>query len=256
MYIALGAMIFQALEKDFEVERRELAVDTKCDFLKNRSNMTQEDVEVFVQMMTSLILSGIPPLGNKTNALLWTFGSSFTTSLTILSTIGYGTVFPRTPGGQMFCVVFAAIGIPLTIVFFKNIGKLVSLPFEKLGNCLKHKGISEEYKEGVPFREPMGAGGQENWTYIEGVYYSFTTISAIGFGDYTIVSNPMKESQNIAYSILLLIWNLHGLAWIALVFHLITNVFQEMESKLNKNISEIEVEAESMKSGAGDPHGR
>lgn len=66
----------------------------------------------------------------------------------------------------------------------------------------------------------------------------------------------MKESQNIAYSILLLIWNLHGLAWIALVFHLITNVFQEMESKLNKNISEIEVEAESMKSGAGDPHGR
>lgn len=43
----------------------------------------------------------------------------------------------------MFCVVFAAIGIPLTIVFFKNIGKLVSLPFEKLGNCLKHKGISE-----------------------------------------------------------------------------------------------------------------
>nr|XP_044629606.1 potassium channel subfamily K member 16-like isoform X3 [Equus asinus] len=143
MYIALGAMIFQALEKDFEVERRELAVDTKCDFLKNRSNMTQEDVEVFVQMMTSLILSGIPPLGNKTNALLWTFGSSFTTSLTILSTIGYGTVFPRTPGGQMFCVVFAAIGIPLTIVFFKNIGKLVSLPFEKLGNCLKHKGISE-----------------------------------------------------------------------------------------------------------------
>lgn len=26
----------------------------------------------------------------------------------------------------------------------------------------------------------------ENWTYIEGVYYSFTTISAIGFGDYTI----------------------------------------------------------------------
>lgn len=72
----------------------------------------------------------------------------------------------------------------------------------------------------------------------------------------SLVSNPMKESQNIAYSILLLIWNLHGLAWIALVFHLITNVFQEMESKLNKNISEIEVEAESMKSGAGDPHGR
>lgn len=26
----------------------------------------------------------------------------------------------------------------------------------------------------------------ENWTYIEGIYYSFATISAIGLGDYTI----------------------------------------------------------------------
>ena len=43
-------MIFQALEKDFEVEVRQFAVDTKIDFLKNRSNMTQEDVKVFVQV--------------------------------------------------------------------------------------------------------------------------------------------------------------------------------------------------------------
>lgn len=56
---------------------------------------------------------------------------------------GYGTIFPRTAGGQMFCVFFAAIGIPLTIICFKCIGKLVSLPFENLGNYLKCKGIKK-----------------------------------------------------------------------------------------------------------------
>lgn len=50
LYIVLGAMIFGALEKDFEVQQRCLAVKTKADFLKNRSNMTREDVQRFVQV--------------------------------------------------------------------------------------------------------------------------------------------------------------------------------------------------------------
>lgn len=59
----------------------------------------------------------------------------------------------------------------------------------------------------------------------------------------------MKENQNIIYSVILLIWNLHGLAWIALLFNLIAKFFQEMESKLNKDTSEIEVGEEKI-SGA------
>ena len=57
---------------------------------------------------------------------------------------GYGTIFPKTSGGQMFCVVFAAIGIPLTIILFKYVGTLVYLPFEKFGRYLQHKGIKEK----------------------------------------------------------------------------------------------------------------
>ena len=56
---------------------------------------------------------------------------------------GYGTVFPKTSGGQMFCVVFATIGIPLTIMLFKYIFILVYLPSEKFGIYLQHKGLNE-----------------------------------------------------------------------------------------------------------------
>ena len=60
----------------------------------------------------------------------------------------------------------------------------------------------------------------------------------------SLVSNPMKDNQDITYSILLLIWNLHGLAWIALLFNLIASFFHEMESKLTKYTSETEAEEE------------
>ncbi|OWK09507.1 hypothetical protein Celaphus_00006114, partial [Cervus elaphus hippelaphus] len=175
-------------------------------------------------MMTSLILSGIPPTGNKTTVVFWTFTNSFITCIITLSTIGYGTIFPKTSGGQMFCIVFATIGIPLTIMLFKYIFILVYLPSEKFGIYLQHKGLNE------------------NWSYVEGIYYSFNTISTIGFGDYTVVSNPTKDNQDITYSILLLIWNLYGLAWIALLFNLIASFFKEMGSRLNKDTSETEVE--------------
>jgi len=56
---------------------------------------------------------------------------------------GYGTIFPKTSGGQMFCIVFATIGIPLTIMLFKYIFILVYLPFEKFGIYLQHKGLKE-----------------------------------------------------------------------------------------------------------------
>ena len=56
---------------------------------------------------------------------------------------GYGTIFPKTSGGQMFCVVFATVGIPLTIMLFKYIFILVYLPFEKFGIYLQHKGLNE-----------------------------------------------------------------------------------------------------------------
>ncbi|XDA78534.1 hypothetical protein R6Z07F_008628 [Ovis aries] len=263
-YIMFGALIFGALERDFEVQQRRLAVKAKADFLKNRSNMTKEDVRRFVQMMTSLILSGIPPTGNRTTVFFWTFTNSFITCIITLSTIGYGTIFPKTSGGQMFCVVFATVGIPLTIMLFKYIFILVYLPFEKFGIYLQHKGLNEKnvYLWKNLFFAATGSlfflvlppflfMSLENWSYIEGIYYSFNTISAIGFGDYTVVSNPTKDNQDITYSILLLIWNLYGLAWIALLFNLIARCFQEMGSRLSKDTSETEVEEEKELSRSG-----
>ncbi|XP_036210911.1 potassium channel subfamily K member 16-like [Myotis myotis] len=262
-FLVLGAIIFQALEEDFEVEQRKLAVNLKSDFLKHHANYTLHEVEMFVQTMGYFVLLGIPATGNRTAVVSWTFFNSFVTSVIIVTTIGYGTVFPRTTGGQLFCIVFAAIGIPLTIIVLNCISKFIFLPFEKLGNYLQHKGVNESYVTlwkmalfiitgtllflALP---PFVFTSLENWTYIEGVYYSFTTISTIGLGDYAIASNPMKENESVTYSILLLIWNGHGLVWLAIVFNLITKFFHVMELKLTEDSSEVELEREEKKTDA------
>lgn len=66
----------------------------------------------------------------------------------------------------------------------------------------------------------------------------------------SLVSNPTKDDQSITYSILILIWNTHGLVWIALVFNLITKFFYEMELKLTEDSSEVELEREEKETDA------
>jgi len=61
--------------------------------------------------------------------------------LTHLFFIGYGTLRPKTVGGQIFCVFFALFGIPLNIVFLHRVGKILSLLCKKLGKFLNEKGL-------------------------------------------------------------------------------------------------------------------
>lgn len=48
------------------------------------------------------------------------------------SSAGYGHVAPLSEGGKLFCVFFAMVGIPLTLILFTAIIERLSLPAEKL----------------------------------------------------------------------------------------------------------------------------
>lgn len=66
----------------------------------------------------------------------------------------------------------------------------------------------------------------------------------------SLVSNPTKNNQSITYSILLLIWNTHGLVWMALLFNLVIRFFYDMELKLTEDSSEVELEREEKETAA------
>ncbi|CAH2052281.1 unnamed protein product, partial [Iphiclides podalirius] len=56
----------------------------------------------------------------------WNLALAFFYSLTVLTTIGYGNIAPRTILGKSVTILYAIIGIPLTLVYLSSVGSLLS----------------------------------------------------------------------------------------------------------------------------------
>ncbi|NXV92305.1 KCNKG protein, partial [Calonectris borealis] len=143
VYLLVGAAVFQALERTAEKQEKIAAAQMKEAFLQNFTHLTVAEMEQFMKNLTEAIQNGVYPVGNESQIedSNWDFSNSFFFAGTVVSTIGYGTLRPKTAGGQIFCVFFALFGIPLNIVFLHRVGKMLSLLCKKLGKFLYEKGM-------------------------------------------------------------------------------------------------------------------
>ncbi|KAH7721362.1 Protein EGL-23 a [Aphelenchoides avenae] len=56
----------------------------------------------------------------------WSFTDAVLFSFTIITTIGYGNVAPKTHEGRLFCILYGLIGIPFTLLAIADLGKFLS----------------------------------------------------------------------------------------------------------------------------------
>ena len=122
--------------------------------------------------MTESSQHGIGVLENDLNDNNWSLGQSFLFTVTVVTTVGtflinllinwhlaikclyqilgYGHIVPLTSGGKLFCIFFAALGIPFTLVFLSaSVQRLLSptlklltwLMSGKLGKMMSPFGI-------------------------------------------------------------------------------------------------------------------
>ncbi|XP_050679631.1 TWiK family of potassium channels protein 12-like [Leptidea sinapis] len=56
----------------------------------------------------------------------WNLALAFFYSLTVLTTIGYGNIAPRTVLGKAATIIYALFGIPLTLLYLSSVGSLLS----------------------------------------------------------------------------------------------------------------------------------
>ncbi|CAO1403408.1 unnamed protein product [Diamesa tonsa] len=56
----------------------------------------------------------------------WTFARAFLYSLTVLTTIGYGNIAPRTTLGRVVTLAYALLGIPLTLIYLSSTGGVLA----------------------------------------------------------------------------------------------------------------------------------
>uniref|UniRef100_A0AAF5PM41 Potassium channel domain-containing protein n=2 Tax=Wuchereria bancrofti TaxID=6293 RepID=A0AAF5PM41_WUCBA len=137
------------------------------------------------------------------NAALYSFG--------VYTTIGYGNLFPHTVQGRILTVVYAVIGIPLNVAFISDLGELISRTVQRALHCFQRRILNKttedpciEYKKFLLIvliaflLTPiiaiivMEAERSRNWNYIDSLYYTFTTSTLIGLGDFTPQSSYIQ----------------------------------------------------------------
>ncbi|XP_030759655.1 potassium channel subfamily K member 18 [Sitophilus oryzae] len=64
--------------------------------------------------------------GRHVDPFEWTFAKAFLYSLTVLTTIGYGSIAPRTSLGKAVTMGYAMLGIPLTLLYLSSVGSILS----------------------------------------------------------------------------------------------------------------------------------
>ena len=114
--------------------------------------------------------------------------------------LGYGNLCPKTAGGQVFFMFYTTFGIPL---FFYVICKIVLAKraafiaiHSKILRVLKKEATSTLAKNLTRLLLAFVLGfivlmlmcsaifsHVEGWTYIQAIYFTYSTITTIGFGD-------------------------------------------------------------------------
>ncbi|CAL8299273.1 unnamed protein product [Boreogadus saida] len=228
-YLLVGATIFQILEREAESNNRNHFQLEKLNFLANYTCLDGPALEKFVQVILDAWEKGVNPSGNSTNPSNWDFSSSFFFAGTVVTTIGYGNLSPSTVSGQVFCVFYALCGIPLNLVFLNQLGKCLTIHLGRLErgmlSLVPHKQSVEVLAVGLFVASgsllflvipPLLFSYVEDWSYGEGFYYAFITLSTIGFGDYVVGTDPDKHYITV-YRSLAGVWIIFALAWLALV---------------------------------------
>lgn len=207
---------------------------------KNESDKLLLD---FQKELTKAIQSGYD---GRTSEEIWSFPAALMFCLSIFTMIGYGNMTPKTGLGKGLTVVYAVFGIPLYVLYFMNMGKILASSFRwlyaRLYQCNAGK-KSADSESGLPARAPARVivpstaclwviGGYvlsgtimfaewEQWGYLDSVYFCMTSLCKIGIGDFVPGQNISDSREgNQTKLVINFVYLLLGMGLIAMCYNL------------------------------------
>uniref|UniRef100_A0A671Q5D3 Potassium channel subfamily K member 4-like n=1 Tax=Sinocyclocheilus anshuiensis TaxID=1608454 RepID=A0A671Q5D3_9TELE len=233
LYLIMGALVFNALEApNEEVHHVELQA-ARQEFLGSYTCVNPENLSYLIDKVVEAISVGVDPNSNATFSTSWDLASAFFFCGTIITTIGYGNISPKTPWGQFFCICYTVVGIPL-------FGFLLGAVGDRLGTSLRNATAKVEallWKWKVSptivrvitavlsillgcvlfiFVPILVFQKVEDWSLLESAYFVVITLTTVGFGDYV-------AGQDHWYKPLVWFWVLFGLAYFVSILSMIGN---------------------------------
>ncbi|XP_053952121.1 TWiK family of potassium channels protein 7 [Anastrepha ludens] len=159
LYTAMGSIIFVTLEGELEdsnsletavaaskkFPRTELAneqirsrtvdrlwsitEDLNILYKENWTRLAAQEVQHFQETLLravrqSKLYQPGEPMNPPTHK--WTYASAFLYSLTLITTIGYGGISPRTQWGRIAALIYALFGIPIVLLYLSAMGEGLS----------------------------------------------------------------------------------------------------------------------------------
>ncbi|KAH8303350.1 hypothetical protein KR059_008701 [Drosophila kikkawai] len=276
IYCGVGGLIFRHLERPAEVERlsylkdvvkthRERFMDTvlnntEVHNLRELLSFELAKYEAAVQQAAEgglliVVDKDFPEPYERWSILQAVFFSS-----TVLTTIGYGNIVPVTTGGRVFCICFALIGIPFTLTVIADWGRLFATAVSVFGKHMPTKPKFTNFIGKTWFYAILAVGflgvylaagagllllWEDDWTFFDGFYFCFITMTTIGFGDLVpskIRSNPkikififlflITEKPN--YMLLCTLYILIGLALTSTIIELVRRQYATSWAKLQE----------------------
>ena len=204
----------------------------------------------------------------RTPTQVWNFPAALLFCLSVFSMIGYGNMLPRTQWGKASTVIYATFGIPLYILYFMNIGKVLAKTFRWLYTWIHEcsadpdsdavyvdgQGYAKKKKIIVPstaclwvmsFYILIGTlmfAHWENWDYLDSVYFCVTSLCKIGMGDFVPGTNTTNQSllgfkfensdqQNQAKLVINFVYMLLGMGLVAMCYNLMR---EDVRVKINE----------------------
>ncbi|KAJ2940575.1 hypothetical protein O0L34_g6516 [Tuta absoluta] len=129
----LGGLMFKSLEGSFENAYKCGTRGVKRDFIDNLwrgshylreddwKSMARKKLHEFEDQLHTAYEAGVTSYSGQRS---WNFMNSFVYCMTLVTTIGYGHIYPKTFYGRVATIVYAIIGIPLFLIVLADFGKL------------------------------------------------------------------------------------------------------------------------------------
>ncbi|XP_056152268.1 potassium channel subfamily K member 3 [Lampris incognitus] len=235
-YLVVGAAVFDALESKQERSQKRRLDVRKYDLMR-KFNLTKVNFD-------ELELAVLQLKPHKAG-VQWKFAGSFYFAITVITTIGYGHAAPSTDSGKIFCMFYALLGIPLTLVMFQSLGErintLVRYLLHRAKKCLgmRRTEVSMANMVTVGFFSCMSTlcvgavafSHCEGWSFLHAFYYCFITLTTIGFGDYVALQKDHALQNDPRYVLFCFVYILTGLTVIGAFLNLVVLRFLTMNAE-------------------------
>uniref|UniRef100_A0A3P8VRG2 Potassium channel subfamily K member 4 n=2 Tax=Cynoglossus semilaevis TaxID=244447 RepID=A0A3P8VRG2_CYNSE len=259
LYLVLGAVVFRALEAPQEEDQHGHLVATRQAFLSDFKCVEPENLQAFITEVVNAIGAGVDPISNSTFVSQWDLASAFFFSGTIITTIGFGNISPKTEGGQLFCIFYALVGIPLFGILLAGVGDHLGTGLRK--TVAKIETLFLKWRVSATIVRVISAvlsillgcalfvalpifvfQEVEQWSLLESAYFVVITLTTVGFGDY-VAGDSGIEGSDRWYKPLVWFWILLGLAYFASILTMIGNWLRVLSKKTRAEMEELRAHA-------------